>query len=59
MTKGAICLIDDYCDPGIHPDGWNPFPGVKKAYDEFLADKSEKIYSIYSGAYNHGYFRKA
>jgi O-methyltransferase len=59
MTKGAICLIDDYCDPEIYPDGWNLLPGVKKACDEFFADKSEKIDYIYSGSYSHGYFRKA
>lgn len=30
MTKGAICLIDDYSDPEINPLGWNHLPGVKK-----------------------------
>ncbi|MGH6846138.1 MAG: TylF/MycF/NovP-related O-methyltransferase [Methylocella sp.] len=58
MTKGAICLIDDYCDPEINPEGWNYLPGVKKACDEFLADKPEIIDYIYSGYYSHGFFRK-
>jgi O-methyltransferase len=58
MTKGAICLIDDYCDPDINPKGWNLLPGVKRACDEFFPDKPEKIYSLYSGYYSHGFFRK-
>jgi O-methyltransferase len=28
LSKGAICLIDDYVDPAIHM-GWNQLPGVK------------------------------
>jgi len=58
MSKGAICLIDDYCDPGVNPNGLNRLPGVKKACDDFFADKPEKIEFIYSGHYPHGYFRK-
>ena len=54
LSKGAICLIDDYCDPEIYPRGWNLLPGV----DEFFADKPEKIDYIYSGSYSHGCFRK-
>jgi O-methyltransferase len=58
LSKGAICLIDDYCDPNINPDGWNYLPGVKKACDEFLLDKPEQICFLYSGAFTHAYFRK-
>lgn len=58
LSKGAICLIDDYCDPSINPDGWNHLPGVKKACDEFMADKPEEIAYIYSGAFTHAFFRK-
>jgi O-methyltransferase len=58
MTNGAICLIDDYCDPEVNPTGWNKLPGVKKACDEYLRDKPEKMEFIYSGAYSHGFFRK-
>ena len=58
LSKGAICLIDDYCDPNINPDGWNYLPGVKKACDEFLADKPEKFWYVYSGAFTHAFFRK-
>ena len=43
LTKGAICLIDDYNDPSVDPLGWNSLPGVKKACDEYLADKPEKV----------------
>jgi O-methyltransferase len=59
LTPGSICLIDDYCDPQINPKGWNRLPGVKKACDEYLEDKPEKMEFIYSGSYSHGFFRKA
>jgi O-methyltransferase len=59
LSPGAICLIDDYCDPQINPKGWNRLPGVKKACDEFLKDKPEKMEFIYSGPYSHAFFRKA
>ena len=58
LSKGAICLIDDYCDPDVYPSGWNYLPGVKKACDEFLSDKPERVSYIYSGVYSHGFFRK-
>jgi O-methyltransferase len=59
LSPGAICLIDDYCDPAINPKGWNRLPGVKKACDEYFADKPEKVDFIYSGNYSHAFFRKA
>jgi O-methyltransferase len=59
LTAGAICLIDDYCDPKINPNGWNKLPGVKKACDEYLIDKPEKMEFIYSGSYSHAFFRKS
>jgi O-methyltransferase len=59
LTPGAICLIDDFCDLQINPKGWDPLPGVKKACDEYLSDKPEKMEFIYSGAYPHGFFRRA
>ncbi len=58
LAEGAICLVDDYCDTSINPNGWNYLPGVKKACDEFLADKRETISYLYSGAFTHGFFRK-
>jgi O-methyltransferase len=58
LSRGAVCLIDDYCDPEVNPTGWNNLPGVKKACDEYLADKPEKVEFIYSGGYSHGFFRK-
>lgn len=58
LSPGAVCLIDDYCDPQINPKGWNRLPGVKKACDEYLADKPEKVEFIYSGNYSHAFFRK-
>lgn len=35
MTKGGIIVSDDY--------KWVATPGVKKAFDEFFADKPEKV----------------
>lgn len=57
LASGAICVIDDYCDPAVFtgPDSW---PGVKKACDEFMADKPEKVIQLYSGSYPHGFFRR-
>lgn len=57
LAPGAICLIDDYADPSVLR-GWNELPGVKRACDEFLADKSERVSVLYAGDYAHGYFRK-
>lgn len=59
LSKGAVCLIDDYCDPAVNPDGWNHLPGVKKACDEFMADKPETICYVYSGSFTHAFFRKS
>lgn len=58
LSKGAICLIDDYSDPSVFPTAWNMLPGVKRACDEFLADKPEKMSLIYSDNMSHGFFRK-
>jgi len=58
LSSGAVCLIDDYCDTDINPNGWNYLPGVKQACDEFMADKPETICYLYSGAFTHGFFRK-
>jgi len=63
LSKGAVCLVDDYTDPAVF-DSLNLFPGVKRACDEFLLDKSEEIGVLYGGydskfGYgSHGYFRK-
>lgn len=58
LSRGAICLIDDYCDPEINPKGWNHLPGVKKACDEYLAGRPEEICYLYSGTFTHAFFRK-
>jgi len=58
LSAGAVCIVDDYCDPLVTPDNWNALPGVKRACDEFFNDKSEVVYSLYAGPYSHGFFRK-
>lgn len=59
LSRGAVCLIDDYSDPSLYPDVMNLLPGVKRACDEFFADKPEKMSFIYSAEMPHGYFRKS
>jgi O-methyltransferase len=59
LSPGAICLIDDYADPSVGVDVWNDLPGVKRACDEYLEDKPERMCFIYSGYdASHGFFRK-
>jgi len=57
LSKGAVVVIDDYCDPKIHNVN-NILPGVKKACDEFFRDKKEKVGVLLVGCETHGYFRK-
>lgn len=58
LSPGAICVIDDYSDRSVSPEAWDGLPGVKRACDEFLAGKPEKMSFIYSAEMPHGYFRK-
>lgn len=58
MAHGAICILMDYHIEGVTIHGANTNPGVKLACDEFFKDKPEKVYTLYGGAYSHGYFRK-
>ncbi len=57
LSKGAVVVIDDYCDPEIH-NIHNILPGVKQACDEFFKDKKEKVSVLIAGCQSHGYFRK-
>jgi O-methyltransferase len=57
LSRGAICLVDDYCDPALQEEE-DYCPGVKRACDEFLADKPEEISVLYAGRFTHGFFRK-
>lgn len=57
LSQGAVCVIDDYCDPEILQT-WNDLPGVKRACDEFLTGKPEEVSVLYAGSGAHGYFRK-
>lgn len=62
LSPGAICLLGVYWDPetkvkmttNLHYKS----PGVKKACDEFLMGKLEKINILISGNYTSAYFRK-
>lgn len=58
MNKGAVCILMDYHDKTINPTGYNVNPGVKLGCDEFLADKPEKVISLYGNQYSHGFFKK-
>ena len=57
LSKGAVCLIDDYSHPAILK-GFDKWQGVKTACDEFLRDKPEAVSVLYAGEYAHGFFRK-
>jgi len=57
LSKGAIVVIDDYCDPKVH-NVHNILPGVKRACDEFFKNKPEKMSVLISGWQSHGYFVK-
>ncbi|MEB0278187.1 MULTISPECIES: hypothetical protein [unclassified Mucilaginibacter] len=48
----------DYFDASTGVEGLDINPGVKLAYDEFFADKPEKIACLWGNQYNHAYFRK-
>ena len=58
LSGGPICLIDDYCDTDLNPNGCKFLPGVKLACDVLMADKPETICSFISGAFTHRFFRK-
>jgi len=59
LTKRAIVVIDDYCDPEKSPHAWHGLPGVKKACDDFLIDKPDQVYVLIgSDDLAMGYLRK-
>ena len=58
MSRGAVCSIVDYCDAVEVPDVEDANPGVRPAFDRFLADKPEQVSLLYAGEYGHAYFRK-
>lgn len=62
MSPGAIGMIAVYVDDAVFPrpglPGHYRSPGVKRAVDEFFADKPEKVNLLYSCENSNGYFRK-
>ncbi|HKB85678.1 MAG TPA: TylF/MycF/NovP-related O-methyltransferase [Ignavibacteriaceae bacterium] len=62
LSPGGICLMGVYWDPNtkveMTTDPNYKSPGVKKACDEFLADKPEKVNILIAGNYTSAYFRK-
>ncbi len=59
LSRGAVVVVDDYHDPDLLPSTWSLFPGVKRACDEFLADKPETMQPLLAGHECHAYFAKA
>lgn len=57
LAKNAIVVVDDYCNPELHNVN-NILPGVKKACDDFLKNKPEKLCVLLAGCESHAYFRK-
>ncbi len=62
MAPGAIGMIAVYYDEKVLArrglSGGYRSPGVKRACDEFFADKPEKVHVLYANEYSNGYFRK-
>lgn len=58
LSPGAVVVLDDYHDPDALPTTWSLFPGVKRACDEFLADKPERVTPLLAGHECHGFFVK-
>ena len=57
MSRGAIAILDDYCDPEIHGRK-SSLPGVKVACDDFFADKPENVEVLAAGTAYHACFKK-
>lgn len=62
MSRGAIGMFGVYYDPQVYRcdgiPGSYASPGVKRATDEFFADKPESVSVLYANEYSNGYFRK-
>lgn len=62
LAPGAVCMFGVYYDDAVfsRPDTIPHYksPGVKRATDEFFADKPEKVSVLYANEYSNGYFRK-
>ena len=62
MSPGAVCMFGVYYDHEVYPRPHTipqyKSPGVKRATDEFFADKPEKVSVLYANEYSNGYFRK-
>jgi O-methyltransferase len=43
LSRGALLMVDDYCDSAKNPKAWPGLPGVKRACDDFLIDKTERM----------------
>jgi O-methyltransferase len=43
LSRHGIIIVDDYCDPARNSRAWDRLPGVKKACDDFLAGKPERV----------------
>ena len=62
MSPGAIGMFGVYYDANVYRREGIPAtytsPGVKRATDEFFADKPEQVSVLYANEYSNGYFRK-
>jgi len=62
MSPGAIGMFGVYYDAEVYRceniPGTYASPGVKRATDEFFADKPERVSVLYANEYSNGYFRK-
>jgi O-methyltransferase len=58
LSKHGVMVFMDYHVPGVTVEGSDSNPGVRLACDAFLAERPERMNTLYGGACSHGYFRK-
>ncbi len=58
LSPGGVVVLMDYHDPARTVRGFDVYPGVKVACDRFLADRPEKMTTLYGNHYSHAYFQK-
>jgi len=58
LSPGGVVVLMDYHDPARTVRGFDVYPAVKTACDNFLAQRPEKMVTLYGNHYSHGYFQK-
>jgi O-methyltransferase len=59
LAPGAVTVVMDYHVPGVTLAGHDSNPAVRDACDAFLAQKPERMVTLYGGPCSHGFFEKS